>query len=75
MHFESLLVKEKKQERSLSRDYEFQPKLSDASRDLALKLREKMEHTAGQAKLTPLDWLRQPAKDPKWEEAAKQLVE
>ena len=74
MLFEAVQIQFRKNEKSLTREYEFTPKLSDNSKDLALKFREKIEHSS-QSKLSTIEWLMQPSKDPKWSEAAKKLVE
>lgn len=55
-------------------EFEFKPTVNNVSKDIALKYREKLEEVC-QAKLTSIDWLIQPAKNPKWQETAKEIVE
>jgi len=50
------------------------PKVNHTSKDIAQRYREKLEDLC-QAKLSNVDWLMQPSKNPKWQETAKHLIE
>lgn len=50
------------------------PKVNSTSKDIASRYRGKLEDIC-QTKLSTVDWLMQPSKNPKWQETAKHIVE
>lgn len=46
MQFEARQYQYRKREQSLTKEFDFVPKLNETSKDMALKFREKMEHTS-----------------------------
>lgn len=72
--FESKLREAKKLDLAKSQQLEFKPKVSKLSKDIALRYRAKLEDMC-HAKLTTLDWLMQPNKNPNWQETAKEIIE
>jgi hypothetical protein len=45
MQFEAVLLQNRKKEKSLTREFEFNPKVNENSKEIALKYREKVEIT------------------------------
>lgn len=64
----------KKRERSLTKEFEFTPNVSSNSREMAQRFRDKLQQEM-QGRLNSLDFLRQPAKDPKFAEVASLLIQ
>ena len=74
MGYEGVQQKLRRTEKARVREFEFQPKVNDSSKDIALRYREKVEHQQ-QSKLSQIEWLMQPSKSPQWSDAAKKLLE
>jgi len=64
----------KRRERSETREHQFTPKVSSNSREMAQRFRDKLQQEM-QGRLNSLDFLRQPAKDPKFAEVASLLIQ
>lgn len=74
MQFEAVQLQMRKQEKAMTREYEFAPKVTDTTREIAAKYREKVEVT-NNTKLSQIDWLMKPTKDPMFHEAARKILE
>lgn len=72
--FEGRMKLLRKQERMQQQEHHFQPEVNKVSMDIAQKYRERMEQIV-QSKLSTIDWLVQPAKNPKWQETAQEIIQ
>lgn len=64
----------KRRERSETSEYQFTPKVTSKSREMAQRFRDKLQQEM-QGRLNSIDFLRQPAKDPKFAEVASLLIQ